>query len=76
MLHTLSGAKEYAENANNEFCCVMQPLFEVPLVRIIIDELHLMLRITDVMLGNLIDDAMERDEKEDNLKTLSMEKGA
>ena len=52
-----------------------QPLFNVALDYVIRDELHLLLRITDVLLTNLLDDAMERDEKEDNLKSRGMEKG-
>ena len=34
--------------------CVRQPLFDIPLDRIVLDELHLLLRIGDVLLRNLI----------------------
>ena len=34
--------------------CVRQPLFDIPLDRIVPDELHLLLRIGDVLLRNLI----------------------
>ena len=34
--------------------CVRQPLFDIPLDRIVYDELHLLLRIGDVLLRNLI----------------------
>ena len=42
---------------------------------VILDELHLLLRITDVLLTNLLDDAMETVQKENNLKSFGMEKG-
>jgi hypothetical protein len=42
---------------------------------IILDELHLLLRITDVLLANLIEDAMEWDDKDDFLKTRGQPKG-
>ena len=34
--------------------CVRQPLFDIALDRIVLDELHLLLRIGDVLLRNLI----------------------
>ena len=34
--------------------CVRQPLFDIPSDRIVLDELHLLLRIGDVLLRNLI----------------------
>ena len=34
--------------------CVRKPLFDIPLDHIILDELHLLLRIGDVLLRNLI----------------------
>ena len=42
---------------------------------VILAELHLLLRITDVLLTNLLDDAMETVQKENNLKSFGMEKG-
>lgn len=66
---------KYASNGKKEYCCVCKPLLNVPLDHVIPDELHLLLRITDVLLTNVLDDAMERDEKEDNLKARGMEKG-
>ena len=72
---TLSEVIKYARNGKKEYCCVCKPLLNVPLDHVIPDELHLVLRITDVLLTNVLDDAMERDEKEDNLKARGMEKG-
>ena len=75
MVHTLSEVMEYVNNGKKEYGCVCEPLLNIPIDHVIPDELHLLLRITDVLLTNLLDDAMERDEKEDNVKTRGMEKG-
>lgn len=34
--------------------CVRQPLFDIPLDHIVLDKLHLLLRVGDVLLRNLI----------------------
>lgn len=60
---TLEDVKTYA--TTNEFCCVEPPLLNVPLDHIVLDELHLLLRFTDVLLSNLLEDAMEWDDKDD-----------
>lgn len=72
---TLSEVQTYAKNGKREYCCVNQPLFNIQLDHVVLDELHLLLCITDVLLSNLLDDAMERDEKEDTLKARGAEKG-
>ena len=41
-----------------------QPLLHIPLDHIILDDLHLMLRITDILIGNLVDDVMQWDDKD------------
>ena len=41
-------------NPLNKKGCVNPPLLNIPVNKIIVDELHLMLRITDVLLRNLI----------------------
>lgn len=43
----------------NEFGCKHKPLLKLRVDHFIPDELHLMLRITDVLIRNLIDDARE-----------------
>jgi hypothetical protein len=42
---------------------VETPLIKILFDHIILDEFHLLLRITDVLLANLIEDAMEWDDK-------------
>lgn len=36
-------------------------------IHIVLDELHLLLRITDILLSNIIEDAIELDDKDDYL---------
>ena len=40
------------------YCCENKPLFNIPLDHIILEELHLMLHITDVLIANIIEDAI------------------
>ena len=51
------------------------PLLDVPLSNIVLDELHLLLRVTDILLTNLIEDAMELDDKMDFSKRKGEPKG-
>ncbi|CAC5411399.1 unnamed protein product [Mytilus coruscus] len=48
-------------NLKKSFGCKHMPLLSLPVNHYVPDELHLMLRITDVLLRNLIDDAKEMD---------------
>lgn len=73
MAFTLADVKKHA--TSSEFCCINQPLLNIPLHHIVLDELHLLLRITDVLLANLIEDAMEWDDREDFLKRRGETKG-
>jgi hypothetical protein len=50
----------------NTLGCKYESLVKIPLHNIVIDELHLMLRITDRMKTNLNDDAVDLDDKEKN----------
>lgn len=62
---TTDEMKEFASKKSGEnYCCCYKPLFNIPLDNIILDELHLMLRITDILIQNLIEDAMQWDDKE------------
>ena len=62
---TLEELYEFASKSKGEnYCCAHQPLLNNPLDHIILDELHLMLRITDVLIGNLVEDVMQWDDKE------------
>ena len=56
--------KMASETTGENYCCCHEPLLNIPLHNIIPDELHLMLRVTDILLENLIEDAMQWDDKE------------
>ena len=51
-----------------EFSCKQPPLLEIETDHIIPDELHLLLRITDVLTDNLITTAITHDKKDTGLK--------
>ena len=62
---TLQEIQEMAAMSSGEnYCCMHQPLLNIPLDHIIPDELHLMLRVSDILIKNLIEDAMQWDDKE------------
>lgn len=55
----------YSLSSSHEtYACVRKPL-NIPLDHVILDELHLMLRVTDRLMENLMSEVMERDSKED-----------
>ena len=68
MRRTLEEIKQFASKSKGEnLCCVHRPLIDIPLDHIILDELHLKLRVTDVLINNLIEDVMQWDDKENFL---------
>ena len=63
---TIKEMKELAGGQNN-FCCVNAPLINIDLDHEILDELHLLLRIMDVLINNLVTEAVHWDQQ-DNWK--------
>jgi hypothetical protein len=63
---TLDDIKKIA--SKQLYCCKDMPLLDVPLDHIVLDELHLLLRITHILLSNIIEAAMELDDKDDYFK--------
>lgn len=61
---TLDEIIKLASKRKDNFCCENEPLI-FDLDHVILDELHLLLRITDVLINNLIEDVLELDKKED-----------
>jgi hypothetical protein len=57
-LYNLHGTKAHLE-------CINCPLVDIPLTHVIPDELHLLLRIADRILQNVVDEVMERDSEDD-----------
>lgn len=54
--------REKRQQKNQCFGFARPPLVNISLDNVVADELHLMLRITDVLLRNLIDEARDMDE--------------
>ena len=63
------------KKSGQNFGCVRQPLLIVPLDHIILHELLLLLRVTDILLENLIEDAMEWNKDEEWWKSKGKQKG-
>ena len=75
MRRTVEEIKRLSHSKDN--CgCIHHPLFDIPLPNVIPDELHLLLRITDKLLQNVIDEVLERDSVEDFDKPRGQTKGA
>lgn len=51
------------------------PLFDIDLDHVVLDELHLMMRISDRLTENIIKEVMERDSKNDDSKSRGEQKG-
>lgn len=74
---TLSEMQEMCSLPQSQcrYSCVRKPLINISLDHVILDELHLMLRVTDRLTENLIKEVMERDNKADINKGRGEEKG-
>lgn len=47
------------KNAKEKYCSKHKPLMNTGLDSVILDELHLLLRVLDVLIENLINDALQ-----------------
>jgi len=74
MKRTIEDIKAKCKETEN-YGCIHEPLLNIPLTNVILDELHLLLRITDKLLQNVIDEVLERDAVEDFQKTRGQQKG-
>lgn len=59
--------KWYKKEVKKNFCCVHPPLLDIPLNHVVLDGLHLLLRVTDVLTWNIMDEMIEW-ENEDSHK--------
>ena len=64
VVRSMSDISKHAQS--NSYGCRSEPLVKLPLTHVVMDELHMMLRITDRLLSNLIEDATDYDAKEKN----------
>ena len=67
---SLPEMKKMSKISKDNYGCCKEPLLDIELDHIIVDELHLLLRITDVLTSNLITEVIEWD-IEENLESTS-----
>ena len=72
-LSQLRGIKE--DLAESQRFAASFPPFDIELDHVVLEELHLMMRITDRLTENIITEVMERDSKADFLKKRGEDKG-
>ena len=58
----------------NKYCCEHEPLLHIELDHVVLDELHLLLRILDVLIENLVKDVLDWDQSENWDKRKSQHK--
>lgn len=56
--------KKNLSTRNFNFGCVRLPLLDIPIGHVIVDELHIMMRIGDVLIRNLIKDSVNQDKNQ------------
>ncbi|XP_048589349.1 uncharacterized protein LOC116615043 [Nematostella vectensis] len=76
MSRSLKEIKELCKKSTDNYCCGAEPLLNIELDHVIVDELHLMLRVTDVLTKNLVYQAIDRDKKDDFDKKRGEGKGS
>ena len=64
LIRTIEQMKLYAGKKASNFGCIHPPLIHIDLNHIVIDELHLMMRVVDVLLRNIIEETVNKDQKE------------
>jgi hypothetical protein len=52
------------EGTQGKYSCVHEPLIKIDLDHVVLDELHLLLRVMDVLLNNIIQEMISWDKKE------------
>lgn len=63
---TLAENKDLANKSNNNYGCIRSALLKIPIEDVRVDELHLLLRVADRLEKNILNNAIEKDKK-DNL---------
>lgn len=73
-LRTLCKNHPTKKNSYN-YGCEREPLLNIQLDHVVVDELHLMLRVTDILLENVIDAALDWDKFIEMDRTRGQERG-
>ena len=64
LARTLNEVKEMSKKSKDNYGCCREPLLNIELDHIVVDELHMLLRITDVLTANLMTEVTEWDVEE------------
>ena len=72
---TLENIKKQCQCKSSNYGCINPPLINIDLDHVLADELHLLLRVTDRMLQNVVDEILEKDAIEDFNKPKGQPKG-
>lgn len=72
---TLENIKKLYQSKSNNLGCINKPLLDIALDHVVPDELHLLLRITDRLLENIVEEVMEKDSVNDFNKPKGHPKG-
>ncbi|CAB3998260.1 Hypothetical predicted protein [Paramuricea clavata] len=72
---TLEDIEKLCSKKSDNYGCINPPLIKIDLDHVVPDELHLLLRITDRLLQNVIDEILERDAMLDFNKPKGQAKG-
>ena len=72
---TLRELKAFSKKSKENYCCEHEPLLNIELDHVILDELHLLLRVVDVLLNNLLEDVIQWDMRDDINKKKGEKKG-
>ena len=75
MVRTLKKIKQFVREGKGDYCCAKEPLLNIELDQVIVDELHLLLRVMDVMIDNIITNNIDWDKQEDFEKNSKQPKG-
>ncbi|CAH3156803.1 unnamed protein product [Porites evermanni] len=59
------------ETRQKELCCINPPLLNIPFDHVILDELHLFLRVTDVLTRNVLDEMIELVDEESHKRKVA-----
>ena len=75
LCRSLQEIKEMCQKKTDNYCCFSEPLLDISLDHVVIDELHLMLRVTDVMVENLIIEMLDWDKEDEFDRIRGEQKG-
>ena len=65
LARSLTEIHEMCSQSKDNFCCDKKPFLNIELDHIVVDELHLMLRVTDILLENIVIEHLDWDVDDD-----------